>query len=360
MLQLQSIDLYQFKNYQQKRFDFTEQIIGICGNNGMGKTNLLDAIYYLCFTKSYFSKSDQSTVHHAMQGMRIEGNFIKNAAQEKVVCIIRENNKKEIQLNGEEYKRFSAHIGSFPAVIIAPDDVELITGTGEIRRKFLDTLCCQLDSDYLQCLIDYNKVLQQRNSFLKISGEKKQVDEALLEVLNKQIVKPGNYIFNYRKKFLDRFLPETIDNYQQIARNYEKVQITYLSQLLEEPFEQLLFKSKEKDIMNHRTTVGIHRDDIGLQLGNEPFKNIASQGQRKSLLFALKLQEFEELKTAKGFSPILLLDDVFEKLDAERMHNLLSQICLESDSQVFITDTDKERLETALSKLNVAYQLVEM
>lgn len=360
MLRLENIELFQFKNYVQKEFFFTEKIIGICGNNGLGKTNLLDAIYYLCFTKSYFAKTDNNIVHHGLLGMRLVGNFIKNDVPEKIVCIIRENSKKEIVRNDEEYKRYSRHIGQFPAVIIAPDDVELVTGVSEIRRRFIDTLCCQLDVGYLQNLIDYNKVLQQRNSFLKSTGEKGFVDESLLEILNNQLAKFGNYIFNFRKDFLQTFLNDVAERYMQIAGTKERVELTYFSQLFEDGFENLLVTFRAKDMLLQRTTIGIHRDDIEMKLSNEAFKNTASQGQRKSLLFALKLQAFEEIKKAKGFSPILLLDDVFEKLDTGRMNNLLSHICLESDSQVFITDTDKDRLEKSLSKLAVPYQTIEM
>ena len=187
MLLLQNISLFQFKNYVHESFNFSENIIGICGNNGKGKTNLLDAIYFLCFTKSYFTKTDAANVHRGSQGMRLDGSFKRNESAEKVVCILRENNKKEIQRNGEDYKRFSAHIGQFPSVIIAPDDVELITGTSEVRRKYIDTLLSQLDQVYLQNLINYNKVLQQRNSLLKAGAERGYVDDALLDISNRSI-----------------------------------------------------------------------------------------------------------------------------------------------------------------------------
>jgi len=360
MLHLKNITLFQFKNYLQKTLQFKENVIGICGNNGQGKTNLLDAIYFLCFTRSYFSKSDSASVHQGTQGLRIEGNYDRSGESEKVVCILRENNKKEIQRNGEDYKKFSLHIGHFPAVMIAPDDVELITGTSEIRRKYVDTLLSQLNSHYLESLIEYNKVLQQRNGLLKSAGERGYVDDSLLDVLTQQLVKPGNFIFNYRKKFLAGFLPAVSESYLKIAGTHEPVVLKYYSPLLEDSFEKLLGTFRQKDLMLQRTTIGVHKDDIELKLNDENFKNIASQGQRKSLLFALKLKEFDELKSAKGFAPILLLDDVFEKLDAGRMQNLLYQVCVESKSQVFITDTHKERLQQALEKLQVPFQLIEL
>ncbi|MDB5191724.1 MAG: recombination and repair protein RecF [Segetibacter sp.] len=360
MLRLNNIVLYHFKNYLHGSFAFNERIIGISGNNGLGKTNLLDAIYYLCFTKSYFNKSDASNVHQGMQGLRLEGRFEKNDELQKVVCILRENNKKEIALNDEDYKRFSQHIGKLPAVIIAPDDVELITGNSDVRRKFLDTLLSQLDNSYLQWLIDYNKVLQQRNSLLKSTVERGHVDDSLLDILDDQLVVPGIKIFEQRNKFLSAFLPLVTAAYAEIAGTDEPVEIKYYSPLASESFESLLKTFRQKDLALQRTTIGIHKDDIELTLREENFKNIASQGQRKSLLFALKLLEFEELKNNKGFAPILLLDDVFEKLDAGRMHNLLHKVCKENEGQVFITDTHKERLQLAFKQLNVEYQLLEL
>jgi len=360
MLRLNSISLYHFKNYIHTHFDIRQNVIGISGNNGLGKTNLLDAIYFLCFSKSYFTKTDAASVHHGLQGMRLEGNFVKNEEEEKIVCIIRENNRKELQRNGEDYKKFSSHIGQFPAVMIAPDDVELISGNSDTRRKFMDTLLSQVDNRYLMLLIEYNKVLLQRNSFLKNCAEKVLIDEALFDILNDQLLKPGVEIFNKRKNFLNSFLPLVVENYKQIAGSIEPVNLSYYSPLLEGEFRQLLITCRQKDLLLQRTSIGIHKDDIEINLNKEAFKNTASQGQRKSLLFAFKLAEFEELKKAKGFPPLLLLDDVFEKLDAQRMQNLLYRVCVENKGQVFITDTHKERLEKALGDLDIKFQLIEL
>lgn len=360
MLRLQNISVLHFKNYTKSTFQFSEKIIGICGSNGVGKTNLLDAIYYLCFTKSYFTRTDSANVHHGLQGMRIEGEFLQGDSTEKVVCILRENNKKEVSCNGEDYKKLSHHIGKFPAVMVAPDDVALITGNSDVRRKFLDTLLSQIDHQYLQNLIVYNKVLQQRNSLLKAFAEKNYRDNSLLEVLTRQLVEPGDFISTFRKEFLEKFLPAVANRYLQIAGTEEPVLLQYVSPLLEENFEKLLEIYLPKDLILQRTSMGIHKDDVEVKLNGDYFKNIASQGQRKSLLFALKLDEMEQIKATKGFSPILLLDDVFEKLDAGRMQNLLHQVCVENDCQVFITDTHKDRLMFALEKLERPYQLIEL
>ncbi len=380
MLQLQNISLIQFKNYAQQQFSFGKKVIGICGNNGIGKTNLLDAIYYLCFTKSYFTSGDGHCVMQGQQGFRVSGNMAialnhadvnveamvrgdtnhNHEDQLTVTCILRETGKKEFTVNDESYTRTSKHIGRLPCVIVAPDDVELILGGSEERRRFIDTLLCQLNPDYLLELIDYNKLLQQRNSLLKRFAEQGKTDTSLLEVMNEQLSGRGQFIYATRSSFLQTFLPQVAAHYHTIAQQEEPVELRYRSQLHEQSMHPLLLQSIAKDMALQRTTTGIHRDDLELLLSNQPFKQIASQGQRKSLLFALKLTEFETLQSQKGFAPILLLDDVFEKLDAGRMENLLREVCIEKAGQVFITDTHRERLEKNLSAIGADFQIVEL
>ena len=360
MLQLTNISLVQFKNYLQASFSFNERIVSICGPNGIGKTNLLDAIYYLCFTKSYFSRSDAQSAHAGLAGFRIEGDFQLNRQAEKIICIVRETGRKEFSLDDEPYVKFAHHIGKFPCVIIAPDDVNIITEGGEQRRRFLDTLLSQLNSIYLQNLMDYNRVLLQRNSYLKSMAEKKVQDKNLMDVYDQQLVQFGEYIFNERNQFSKNFLPEVKKFYHHIAQVKEDVQLTYESQLHHTSFENLLHQFRDKDLLYQRTLGGIHKDDLSINLNSQPFKSMASQGQRKSLLFALKLAEFETLKTAKQFAPLLLLDDVFEKLDEHRMHNLLDWVCIQNEGQIFITDTHNERIKTHFGNLGIAYQLVQL
>ena len=374
MLLLKDISLIQFKNYEQADFQFRERIVGICGNNGVGKTNLLDAIYYLCFTKSYFSKSDQQNVHKGSAGFRIGGHFEKEAgatdngtvdkkggpALVPIVCVLRETGKKEFQSNGETYEKFSQHIGRFPAVIIAPDDVQIITGGSEERRRFLDALLSQLDAGYLQSLIGYNKVLQQRNGFLKSLTDKRIHDKGLLDVYDEQLIRPGTYVFEKRRSFLQLLLPLVQQFYTQIAGGSEPVAFAYESQLFQTDFKELLQQSREKDLYLQRTNTGVHKDDIDISFSGQPFKTIASQGQRKSLLFALKLAEYETLKQDKGFPPLLLLDDVFEKLDEQRMHNLLDKVCLQDQGQIFITDTHSGRIQQEMEKLGVSCQIIQL
>jgi DNA replication and repair protein RecF len=358
MLSLRNITLTQYKNYLQQSFSFDQPIIGIYGNNGVGKTNLLDAIYYLSFTRSYFFKSDLQNVYNGKSGFRIEGNFAMAETNQRVVCILRETGKKEVLLNDEIYQRLSGHIGKFPCVIITPDDARIITEGSDERRRYTDALLCQMDALYLQHLIEYNRLLQQRNQLLRSMAENVSTDRSLLEVYDAQLLRPGTYIFVKRQHFFRDILPSICSIYQYIAGSDDGLQLSYQSDLLTTPYAELLHKSRERDLMLQRTHAGIHRDDIDIRLCNQQFKNIASQGQRKSLLFAMKLAEYEMLKTSKGFAPIILLDDVFEKLDARRMHQLLERVCAPGNGQLFITDTHENRIREHLDMLAVDYALI--
>jgi DNA replication and repair protein RecF len=359
-VRLQQLILTQYKNYYIDHFTFEEPIIGITGLNGVGKTNLLDAIHYLCFTKSYFTNTDTANVQLGQQGFRLEGIFDKEGVPFKITCIFRGQTKKEIRCNDTEYEKFSQHIGLFPCVMIAPDDVDLIIGGSECRRRFLDTILSQIDARYLQQLIVYNKILLQRNSLLKQFAETRRTDAALLDVLDAQLIPPGEMIFGERQRFLQTFLPLVQKHYADVSGTEEFVQMAYESPLLEGSFADALQQSRSKDLAYARSNTGIHKDDVVFQMQGEPFKQFASQGQRKSLLFALKLAEFDVLREHKGFSPLLLLDDVFEKLDAHRMEHLLRQVCGYNDTQIFITDTHRERLETALGSMDMLHQIISL
>jgi DNA replication and repair protein RecF len=359
MLELKKIILTHFKNYDISSFEFNEKVIGICGLNGKGKTNLLDAIYYCCFTKSYFASSDALNIHFKKEGFRLEGHFNKDDQWQKVICIHR-GNRKEFFLNDVLYEKISKHIGLLPAVMIAPDDIEIITGGSEERRRYLDTLICQLDNEYLQKLMTYNKVLQQRNSLLKQSADKAVMDLSLLEVIDMQLLEPAQYIYSKRLDYCNELVPLVQDFYHQLAANAEQISLVYESHLHKEPMDQLLKKNIDRDRFLQRTSTGIHKDDLSFSLNGNVFKIIASQGQRKSLLFSLKLAEYQLIKKYKGFAPLLLLDDVFEKLDESRMQNLLHWVCNENNGQVFITDTHRERLENAFAQLQVQGQIIEL
>jgi DNA replication and repair protein RecF len=350
------IAITQYKNYDFSSFRFTKRITGICGLNGRGKTNLLDAIYYLCFTKSYFTKNDLQNVQFNKEGFRLEGNI----GEHKIVCIHRGAGKKEFYVDDVAYTKMSNHIGKFPAVMIAPDDVELLTGNSEERRRYIDTILSQVDTSYLQQLIVYNKVVQQRNSLLKRIAETGHTDWQLLETIDEQLIIPGNYIHQKRKELSATLVPLVHSFYMQIAGKNEGVELNYESQLNNTDFYNLLNICRQKDFILQRSTGGIHKDDIDIRLQLQPFKTTASQGQRKSLLFSLKLAEFEIIKKYKNSAPLLLLDDVFEKLDDNRMGHLLHWVCNQNNGQVFITDTHENRLHNALSAINHDFELISI
>lgn len=354
---ISQIELTQFRNYSHSRFEFGERIVGIHGRNGAGKTNLLDAIYYLCFTKSYFhSGADTQHVRQGSDGFRISGTLDGSL----ITAVLRESGKKEFRMDEVPYTRLSGHIGKFPAVVIAPDDIELITGPGEQRRRFIDTTLCQLDNVYLQQLIAYNRILQQRNSLLRQLGNGSSNDRTLLDVLDNQLAPAGDYIYRKRKEYLKELAVLAVDKYSVIASGNETVAFSYSSKLSEIPFSELLMETRERDILLQRTGSGIHRDDLRCEMEGLPFRDRASQGQRKSLLFAMKLAELSLLETEHGKPPFLLLDDVFEKLDSVRMRQLLVQVCNAYKGQVFITDTHEGRLTEALSSATGGVQFIRL
>lgn len=360
MLQLQQIQFYQYRNYATQQFNFIDAIVGICGSNGSGKTNLLDAIYALSFCKSYFSKPDTANVQHNLQGCRISGTFLINSEPQTVNYIVRETGKKEMQFNGDGYKKLSNHIGKLPVVFIAPDDIILINGNGEERRKYLDTLISQTNIVYLENLIHHNKLLQQRNSLLKQKAEHGVIDETLFNIITQQLIQKAQAIFTERQACVQQLIPFINSFYQQISDVKENIQLHYISHLQQANYQQVLENSFTKDCILQRTNCGIHKDDVEFLLNEFKFKTEASQGQKKSLLFACKLAEWQFLATHKNLSPILILDDVFEKLDQQRMQNLLQIVCTQSQSQVFISDTHAQRLRQAIQQLTTNFQLIQL
>jgi len=350
---LSSLSLYHYKNYTERNFLFTKKIACFHGKNGTGKTNILDAIYYLCFTKSYFSSYDSHVIQQDAVGMFVKGLINKDA----INCIIRENGTKEISLNGSIYEKKSEHIGRFPAVMISPDDIVLINGHSDTRRRFIDILLCQLDSHYLQHLVQYNKYLAQRNALLK-SAKRKVVDATIHNHFKEQLATHANYIFSARVQIVEELKPICEKFYQKISSKKEDISITYKSQLSDKGMDALLAESLEKDFATQRTNVGIHKDDLLFTLQDSLFKQSASQGQKKCFLFAIKLAEFSLLESKLNLSPILLLDDLFEKLDKERSQ-LLVDLIVSFNAQTFITDTDENRLKKAFEdKKSVQFESI--
>jgi len=326
--------------------------------NGKGKTNLLDAIYQLCFTKSYFGKADSMVATFGKSGFSITGTFIKNDQSQVISLLLRESKKKELLVDKELISPFSLHIGKLPLVFIAPDDTDLITGSSEVRRKMIDTILSQINRDYLKNLINYNKILEERNSYLKRLSLGEPIDDTLMDAFDHQLVDFGVYIIETRLDFFSAFIPITLANYAIISNELEKPSLRYVLSAEKESYLEKLKKNRQRDILLQRTTIGIHKDEMEILLNEIGFKLTASQGQRKSMLFALKLAEFTMLKSHFGFEPILLLDDVFEKLDHERLLQLLNWVCVKNNGQVILTDTHPERVQRLLDEINVPYQSI--
>jgi DNA replication and repair protein RecF len=338
---IQQIKLTNFKNYGFKAIDFSEKLNFIVGNNGIGKTNLLDAIYYSCLTKSYLSSSDVLVPNFADHFFRIETNFILNNDNQLLEIKYLKQEKKEVLVNKAKIEKQAAFIGKFPCVIITPDDNQLILGGSELRRKFMDATLCQFSTEYLTQLIVYNKILAQRNALLKSFFENRSFDKNLLDIYNEKLIAAGNLIFEYRKAFLEKFIPIFSTIYRQIFDGEEEISIRYDADLQENTFETLLQDSLPQDRNAQRTTKGIHQDDLVFELNNFPVKKIGSQGQQKTFLLSLKLAQYELLKMEKQISPLLLLDDIFDKLDAGRISKIFQLINNDNFGQVFITDTDE-------------------
>jgi DNA replication and repair protein RecF len=345
MMFLKNLSLLHFKNYKEKQLHFSKRIVCIYGQNGSGKTSILDAIHFLCFTKSYFLYLDSMCITEGEQGMRIQGD-IQIDKPNRLICVVRENGKKEFYLNDEPYRKFSKHIGQFPCVFIAPDDTSIITEGSEIRRKFLDTMISQTNAWYLEQLIQYTKCLQQRNALLKQWMNSNEKDYSLLSIYSKKLDELGLSIYTARKEYCAEFTERVKAIYAFLSNEVEEIGLSYHSQLDSDTLINLLDMNVDKDILTQRTNYGIHKDDLLFYLKKNPLKQVASQGQRKSFLFSLKLAQFELVKKMSGANPFLLLDDIFEKLDESRSAKLIEYL-LKETCQIFITDTHEIRLRKA-------------
>mgnify|MGYP003630029325 FL=1 len=351
-MHLQKITLVNFKNFESQTFDFQEKINCFVGNNGVGKTNVLDAIYYLSFAKSYFNSVATQNIRHSEEFFMIEGEYHINDKVDSVVCSLKRGNKKVIKRNGKVYEKFSDHIGYLPLVIISPADRDLITDGSETRRKFIDNVISQSDAQYLQTVIKYNKVLIQRNSLLKYFAVNRTFDAINLKVYDEQLKRYGNVIFEKRTAFLNEFIP--------IFKNSERVDLVYKTQLTAINFLDLLEQNAERDRVLQYTSAGIHKDDLTFEIDGYPIKKFGSQGQQKSYLIALKLAQFDFIKAQANVKPILLLDDIFDKLDDLRVAQILNLVNKEEFGQLFISDTHKDRTEEAVKATNQSYKIFQL
>ncbi len=354
---LRNISLLNFKNYSQVELTFSPKINCFVGNNGVGKTNILDAVHYLSLTKSFFNAIDTQNIKYDDDFAVIQGDFEKDGRVEQIYCGIERNRKKQFKRNKKEYERLADHIGLLPVVMISPADSSLIIEGSSERRRFIDAVIAQYDKPYLEDLIHYNKALSQRNRLLKDFSSKNRFNEESMQLWNDQLIPPGERIFGKRVEFIKRLIPIFQHYYDSIAKGGEKVSLSYQSHLTKGDFRELLREALYKDRILQYTTVGIHKDDLNLKLSGYPIKRVGSQGQQKTYLLALKLAKFEFIKNIVGFHPILLLDDIFDKFDKLRVKQIIELVAHQEFGQIFITDTHQDRLETILSELPAEYKL---
>lgn len=359
-MHLQNLLLLNFKSYPEVDLTFSERINCFLGNNGQGKTNLLDAIHYLCFCKSYFNPIDSQNIAYDAPFFVLQGTFMLKDKPEHIYCGLKRGEKKQFKRNQKEYTRLADHIGLFPLVMISPADSELIYEGSETRRKFIDTVISQYDKEYLDALISYNKALLNRNTLLKAFAESKVFDKDTLEIWDMQMVSLGKHIHDKRKLFVDEFIPTFTKYYKMISGGKETAGIIYQSQLNNDDFALLLEYQQDKDRNLTYTSVGIHKDDLEFLLQERSIKKYGSQGQQKSFLIALKLAQFHFLKEKKKVSPIVLLDDIYDKLDEERVKKLMELINSEDFKQVFITDTHTDRLPVILKKIDANFKVYKI
>lgn len=356
-LRLERLVLYNFKNYAEAELSFSKQIVCLLGNNGSGKTNILDAIHYLSVTKSFFNQVDSQNILKDYDQCSIQGEFQKDNQHETVLCSIRKNHKKVVKKNYKEYEKLSEHIGQFPSVIVTPYDIELIWEGSEVRRKFIDSTISQQNKNYLDHLVSYNHALTQRNTLLKQFASKGGYDAIMLEPWEYMMVKHGDEIFRLRKEFIAEFSPVFAGIYEHISNNREVPVVDYESELHSKSTALLLDENRDRDRFLERTAAGIHRDDLEFLLDGYSLKKMASQGQQKSYLFALKLAQHSFISKHLGTSPVLMLDDLFDKVDESRVNQILSWLKQNVRSQIFITDTHLTRIPEMLKNMLFEHEI---
>lgn len=358
---LKNIHTLHFKNLKEENFEFSPKLNCFVGRNGIGKTNLLDAIHYLAFGKSFFSLNDQQNINFREDFFLIEGIFNRKGQEESVSCALKRGAKKILKKDDKIYERLAEHIGKYPLVVISPYDRSLINEGSEMRRRFMDNVISQSDKTYLRSLLIYHKILLQRNSLLKqIRRQNFEENHQILDIYNHQMEETGSEIHQKRKKFIEYFKPYLEKHYQKISAKSESVSLEYKSTLSSRNLYESLQAELQKDLALEYTSVGIHKDDLELLIGGSPIKRFGSQGQQKSFLIALKLAQFDFIKKQSNTSPILLLDDIFDKLDEIRVNHLIALVNQECFGQIFISDTHPERMREIMGRMNNLHKIFEI
>ncbi len=349
-MRLDTLSIVNFKNILEASLSFSNKINCFVGNNGMGKTNILDAIYYLSFSKSHINSVDSQSINHSSDFFVIQGDYMKNNKEEHIYCGLKRRQKKQFKRNKKSYDRLSDHIGLIPLVMVSPDDQKLISAGSDERRKFMDGVISQHNKHYLSLLLQYNKLLKQRNALLKMETP---VDPTIFDVIEEQMDEVGTYIYNERTHFIQAFIPVFQQFYSSISQDNEQVSLEYASQYQRYgKLKDRMLETRARDNILGFTTQGIHRDELEMALSGYPIKRLGSQGQNKTYLIALKFAQFDFLKKTHACSPLLLLDDIFDRLDAKRVEEIVKLVTSDLFGQIFITDTNRKHLDNILSHLN--------
>ena len=356
---LKRISILNYKNLEQVELDFSSKMNCFIGQNGMGKTNLLDAVYYLSFCKSATNPIDSQNMMHNQDFFMLQGLYATDGGDiEEVYCGMKRRQKKQFKRNKKEYSRLSDHIGLVPLVMVSPSDSELISGGSEERRRFMDVVISQYDKEYLEALIRYNKALLQRNTLLKAEQEP---DDELMNVWEEMMAATGAVVYRKRCAFIEEFIPTFQAFYSHISQDKEQVNLSYESHAMQGELQQLLKDNRQRDRIMGYSMKGIHKDDLVMQLGEYPIKKEGSQGQNKTYLIALKLAQFDFLRrTGSNTTPLLLLDDIFDKLDASRVEQIVKLVAGDRFGQIFITDTNRDHLDQILRKTEGDYKVFEV
>ncbi len=354
---LKRLSIVNFKNYDEAEFSFSDKINCFVGNNGVGKTNLMDAIHYLALAKSYFNAIDSQNIKHEKDFAVIQGDFIIDDHPEAIYCGIQRNKRKQFRRNKKDYQKLSEHIGLIPLVMISPADSSLILEGGEERRKFINSVIAQFDRNYLENLIQYNHALVQRNKLLKDINNSENFDRDYLSVWDEQLIAYGQKIFIARKDFIEKLLPVFAKFYSAISGEMEEVKLIYESQLFEKDMRALLNESLRKDLILQYTTTGIHKDELDMKLGGYSLKKTGSQGQQKTFIVALKLAKFDFIRNICKMNPILLLDDIFDKFDHSRVEQIIRLVAENTFGQIFITDTSISHLKKILEEIKTGHKI---
>lgn len=357
---LQKLTLLDYKNIEQAEVEFCPKLNCFLGDNGAGKTNLLDAIYYLSLSKSFFNSIDGQNIRHGREMFMIQGRYERMGEDEQISVGFKQGFQKQFKRNQKVYKKLSDHIGLFPLVMISPSDTTLIVGGSEERRKFMDGVISQYDRNFLDALLRYNRTLLQRNNLLKHFFETRNFDEDTLSIYDEQLTNFGAVIFEKRKAFITEMTPVFQQFYEFISEGKESVVLNYESTFENGDFRDQLVNCRKKDRALQYTSAGIHKDDLYLGLGDFPIKKLGSQGQTKSYLLALKFAQFEYLKNIGKIKPILLLDDIFDKLDANRIAKIIELVSNEQFGQIFITDTNHEHLKGILDVMKTDFRIFQI